>query len=150
MYGPGGGYSFFAGRDAARAYVSGCFKSDLTHDLRGLEEMFITGKSREEDTKELEEIAEIEERKRQLFRAEALESKEKIRMDGRIRWLKGRREKRRNEAWEKVKAQVDHWDKFFREHDKYFYVGKVVHESLEGKPVPELCAKVGKKKPKSK
>ncbi|KAI3633917.1 hypothetical protein MIR68_007521 [Amoeboaphelidium protococcarum] len=34
-YGPDGGYSFFAGRDAARAYVTGCFKEHLTHDLRG-------------------------------------------------------------------------------------------------------------------
>jgi hypothetical protein len=36
-YGKGGGYSFFAGRDAARAFGTGCFKDDLTHDLRGLD-----------------------------------------------------------------------------------------------------------------
>lgn len=39
-YGPAGAYSFFAGRDAARAYVTGCFQTDLTHDLRQLEELF--------------------------------------------------------------------------------------------------------------
>ncbi|KAE8269841.1 hypothetical protein A4X09_0g2500 [Tilletia walkeri] len=38
IYGPGGSYSFFAGRDASRAYITGCFEneSQLTHDLRGL------------------------------------------------------------------------------------------------------------------
>jgi hypothetical protein len=37
-YTPGGSYHFFAGRDAARAYATGCFKEHLTHDLRGLSE----------------------------------------------------------------------------------------------------------------
>lgn len=37
-YGPGGGYAFFAGVDAARSYVTGCFKTHLTHDIRGFTE----------------------------------------------------------------------------------------------------------------
>lgn len=37
-YGKGGAYHFFAGRDASRAYVTGCFESHLTHDLRGFTE----------------------------------------------------------------------------------------------------------------
>ena len=37
MYGPGGGYGFFSGKDAARAFVTGCFQDDLTHDIRGLD-----------------------------------------------------------------------------------------------------------------
>ncbi|KAI0829351.1 cytochrome b5 [Trametes gibbosa] len=37
-YGPGGSYHMMAGRDAARAYGTGCFKTHLTHDLRGLSE----------------------------------------------------------------------------------------------------------------
>ncbi|KAG2179859.1 hypothetical protein INT43_003645, partial [Umbelopsis isabellina] len=42
-YAPGGSYSFFAGRDAARAYATGCFKEHLTHDLRGLGENQLKG-----------------------------------------------------------------------------------------------------------
>ncbi|KAL8279112.1 hypothetical protein RQP46_008570 [Phenoliferia psychrophenolica] len=30
-----GGYAFFSGVDAARSYVTGCFKTHLTHDIRG-------------------------------------------------------------------------------------------------------------------
>ncbi|KAK9381086.1 cytochrome b5-like heme/steroid binding domain-containing protein [Kockiozyma suomiensis] len=37
-YGSGGPYNIFAGRDATRAFVTGCFTSDLTHDLRGIDE----------------------------------------------------------------------------------------------------------------
>ncbi|KAF9113669.1 hypothetical protein BGX27_001086 [Mortierella sp. AM989] len=35
-YARGGGYGFFSGRDASRAYTTGCFETHLTHDLRGL------------------------------------------------------------------------------------------------------------------
>lgn len=34
----GGSYNHFAGRDASRAFVTGCFSSGLTHDVRGLDE----------------------------------------------------------------------------------------------------------------
>ena len=40
-YGAGGGYSFFSGKDAARAFITGCFAEDLTPDLRGVEDMYI-------------------------------------------------------------------------------------------------------------
>lgn len=40
MYGPKGPYRFFSGKDAARAFVTGCFQKDdeFTYDLRGLDE----------------------------------------------------------------------------------------------------------------
>ena len=43
LYGPGGSYAFFAGRDATRAFVTGCFEEEeqLSGDLRGVEEMFL-------------------------------------------------------------------------------------------------------------
>ncbi|PWW80078.1 cytochrome b5 [Tuber magnatum] len=129
-YGPGGAYGFFSGRDASRAFVSGCFQEDLTWDLRGLEEMYITGDVRELDDKELSEISRLERTGEN---------------DSRVRYLKKRRDRRRKEAWEKVEKAIAHWEKFFKTHEKYFYVGKVVHSDLSETPVRELCK--GDKKP---
>ncbi|KAG0759387.1 hypothetical protein G6F29_004453 [Rhizopus arrhizus] len=42
-YGKGGSYHHFSGKDAARAYVTGCFQDHLTHDLRGLNENELKG-----------------------------------------------------------------------------------------------------------
>lgn len=48
---PNGAYSFFAGRDAARAFVTGCFGNEeqLTHDLRGLGEQELASLQRWKD-----------------------------------------------------------------------------------------------------
>ncbi|KAI8621992.1 cytochrome b5-like heme/steroid binding domain-containing protein [Chytriomyces sp. MP71] len=48
-YGPNGGYKFFSGVDAARAYITGCFQTHLTHDLRGLSQAEIDSLSQWSD-----------------------------------------------------------------------------------------------------
>ncbi|KAK7061355.1 sterol metabolism-related protein [Favolaschia claudopus] len=42
-YQPGGSYHFMAGRDAARAFGTGCFQTHWTHDLRGLSDQEYAG-----------------------------------------------------------------------------------------------------------
>lgn len=77
-YGKGGSYNFFSGKDAARAYITGCFETHLVPDLRGLG---------------LEE-------------------------------LKG----------------LDTWIDFYEKSDKYFYVGRVIHEQIpDDAPIPAPC-----------
>ena len=39
--------------------------------------------------------------------------------------LRGRVDKRRKSAWENVERSINHWDSFFRNHEKYKYVGEV-------------------------
>jgi len=117
-YGPGGSYHFFTGKDATRAFVSGCFQQDLTHDLRGLENAFL------EEDKELEafekgELADLS--------------------NSRRAWLVEKQKRRRDRARQKVKDSVDHWEQFFMKNERYPYVGRVVLKSVADKPVPQLC-----------
>ncbi|OOF95258.1 hypothetical protein ASPCADRAFT_207732 [Aspergillus carbonarius ITEM 5010] len=117
VYGAGGHYNFFTGRDATRAFVTGCFKEDLTPDMRGVEEMFIPIDDPEEEKK--------------------LSSGER----------KTRREQDMRIARQRIAKQVAHWEGFFRNHKKYFEVGKLVgveefiekEREGEGEGKRELC-----------
>lgn len=139
-YGPNGAYSFFTGKDATRAFVTGCFQDDLTDDLTGVEEMYIPIDDDEEENDD-EEANNGGGRK--------LTSGEK----------KIRREQETRQAKALVRKQVAHWENFFRNHKKYFEVGKVVKaDEGEGtkqgrngtKKKRELCQAALQNRPKRK
>ncbi|KAK4102488.1 cytochrome b5 [Parathielavia hyrcaniae] len=94
-YGPGGSYHYFAGCDAARAYVTGCFAEDRTPDIRGVEDMFLPlddpAVDRHWSAQELEEM----------------------------------RGREREAALKKVDDALRHWAEFFRKKPEYEFVGYV-------------------------
>ncbi|KAL7798187.1 cytochrome b5 [Trichoderma ceciliae] len=124
VYGPGGSYSYFAGCDAARAFVTGCFADDRTPDMRGVEDMFLPLDDPETDA--------------QWTTAEMKELKAK----------------ELAVAQRKVHDALSHWINFFGSSKKYHRVGYVKREKnwLEKQPRRELCAPAqqGRSKRKSR
>lgn len=107
--------------------MTGCFDSDLTGDMRGLEDMFL------EEGFEEEEVPEGREERRE--------------------W-KVRREGERRRARREVEEVVEGWRKVFDggKGGKYFRVGRVVvvgAGEVQGEK-PKLCEKARGQRPKKK
>ena len=122
FYGPGGSYHFFGGADASRAFVTSCFDTDITPDLRNVEEAFMPKSDPEIDV---------------LFTSGEM----KIRVDQERRQAK-------KQAYEALK----HWADFFENSPKYQRVGKVKREEgwEMRAPMPTLCEAAEKARPTRK
>ncbi|TVY85745.1 Membrane steroid-binding protein [Lachnellula willkommii] len=122
FYGPGGSYSFFAGADASRAFVTNCFQEDRNPDLRGAELAFIPRDDVEVDA---------------LYTSGELKN---------IKALE-----KRNAKVEVHKA-LKHWVDFFENSPKYTKIGRVKRQpGWETKgPLQTLCAKAEAARPSAR
>lgn len=147
FYGPGGHYGHFAGRDATRAWVTECWDTEdqLTHDMRGIEEMYMPKYMDEE----LTDAANGKTDQPDALREQAAQVIKKFGKVG-----KKERARRRDadlpEAKEAIERALAHWVNFFASSEKYARVGKVVREEgwEESAPAPPaICDEARKKKP---
>ncbi len=115
-YGPGGSYRYFAGVDAARSYVTGCFAEDRTADMRGVEEMYLPLDDPEVDS------------------------------HWRPAELAALKEKERAEALKRVHDGLLHWVNFFENSPKYNKVGYLKRPKnwLASEPRRPLCKSAAK------
>ncbi|RFU31931.1 hypothetical protein B7463_g4399, partial [Scytalidium lignicola] len=117
-YGPHGSYHFFAGADASRAFVTGCFREDIMPDMRGVEDMYLPLDDPEIDN--------------QYTKGQ----------------LKALKEQERRKAKQEVYNALKHWVDFFANSKKYTAVGTVKREpgwETKGDP-PVLCEKAAKRR----
>lgn len=133
-YGPGGSYHFFAGRDAARAFLTGCFQEDAVPDLRGVERMFLPIDPEEKENASAEVLAQAQTRPK-LSKGE----------------MKNRHAQELRAARQKVAQGLESWHALFRG-DKgkpYFKAGTVKRPQGWEKLLPErpLCAQAEKSRP---
>jgi predicted heme/steroid binding protein len=125
-YGPGGPYNHFAGKDAVRAFVTGCFDEDSNPDLRGVEWTYVP-----KDVPRFEEKSDADMTvKEQAYRMEMLE-----------------------QARRQVAGTVQGWAELFegRSGKDYFEVGKIQRDEdwAEKEPLKKLCGPAEMSRPRT-
>ncbi|KAF2843532.1 cytochrome b5 [Patellaria atrata CBS 101060] len=147
-YSPGGSYHFFAGHDAARAFLTGCFKDDITPDMRGVEEMYMP--LEDDSSADPEDPSHIHSGPAEVEESGGLRRKGGKKAIPKAE-LKKQRERDLRIARKRVKEGIENWARTFRGETgrPYFWVGYVKRERgwLEKLPKRVLCEEAKKHKP---